>query len=90
MACLTSRVFMYSSHHESLMHMSPPTAWAVGLFCSACRQNVTGAAAITFVVKTPAAAAGASATISARSALGPFARIPENMPVGALASFLVS
>src|SRR6476646_3464500 len=36
-----------------------PTAWAVGLFLSACWQNVTGAAAMTFVVNTPAATAGA-------------------------------
>lgn len=35
---------------------------------------------MTLVVNTPAAAAGASATMSARSAFGPLARIPENIP----------
>lgn len=56
------------------------TARAVPLPASTSRQYVTGAAAMTLVVNTPAAAAGASATTSARSAFGPLARMPENIP----------
>lgn len=60
------------------------TARAVGDRSSARRQKVTGAAHMTFFVKTPAAAAGGregSTATSARSALGPDARKPPAMPL---------
>lgn len=51
------------------------------LRCSTSLQYVTGAAHIRFSVKTPAAAAPPSATISAMSAFGLAALRPPAMPV---------
>ena len=56
------------------------TARTVSVRASTSRQYVTGAAAMTLVVKTPAATASPSAAISARSAFGPFARMPACIP----------
>ena len=56
------------------------TARTVSARARTSRQYVTGAAAITLVVNTPAATASPSAAISARSAFPPFARMPACMP----------
>ena len=55
-------------------------AVAVSLAAKAALSKLTGAAHTTLRVNTPAATAGASATIRARSAFGPTARNPAAIP----------
>ena len=59
------------------------TARVVSVRLSTSLQYVTGAAAMTLVVNTPAVTASVSHVMSARSALGPFARIAAYMPEAA-------
>ena len=70
--CMLSR-----QHSKQELYL---TALAGLFLAKTCLQYVTGAAHMTLVVKTPAATASSSATMSARSALGPEARRPPAMP----------